>query len=580
MSPRSDPDALSRPDDHIDAPVRDAEADGATVNQPRLGFVGWLRFAWRQLTSMRTALLLLLLLAIAAVPGSLVPQRSSDPNGVSQYFADNPDLAPVLDGFQLFDVYTSAWFSAVYLLLFLSLIGCIIPRTKHHFDALRARPPRTPARLKRLAGYTERPLTGFETPRRGSETDDAADAAIDAAAKQLKQAGYRVERYDLRGEASVSAERGYLRETGNLVFHTALLGVLVAVGIGGGFGFSGQRVVVEGQSFVNTLAAYDSFNPGRFFDDANLDPYRLSLEQLDAVYETQNQEAIGQPIDFTAHVQVQAKGGDVVDGVVKVNEPLRVHGTDVYLLGNGYAPTITVRDPDGNVVFTDSVPFLPQDANLTSIGVVKVPDGLEDQLGMVGFLYPTQTTLPSGAYTSSYPDLVYPVLTLNVYQGDLGIDEGTPTSVYTLDPSTMEQLTGGTTGVDSLELMPGETVELPNGLGSITFENADPDAAEGDFSTSVSRFASFDIHDDPSQGWVLVFAVLIVAGLLVSLFVPRRRMWVKAARRADGTVVLEYAGLARGEDPGLEDAVSAFADKHAGTADDDESADDRANPST
>ena len=82
----------------------------------------------------------------------------------------------------------------------------------------------------------------------------------------------------------MSAERGYLRETGNLVFHTALLGVLVAVGIGGGFGFSGQRVVVEGQSFVNTLAAYDSFNPGRFFDDTNLDPYRLSLEELDAVY--------------------------------------------------------------------------------------------------------------------------------------------------------------------------------------------------------------------------------------------------------------------------------------------------------
>nr|WP_238476347.1 cytochrome c biogenesis protein ResB [Agromyces mariniharenae] len=553
-------------------------APGDAVAQPKLGLVGWLRFAWRQLTSMRTALLLLLLLAIAAVPGSLVPQRSSDPNGVTQYFADNPGLAPVLDGFQLFDVYTSAWFSAVYLLLFVSLIGCVIPRTKHHFDALRARPPRTPVRLQRLAGYTERSLTGFETAQGASSTTDAADAAIAAAATQLKQAGYRVERYELRGEASVSAERGYLRETGNLVFHTALLGVLVAVGIGGGFGFSGQRVVVEGQSFVNTLAAYDSFNPGRFFDDTRLDPYRLSLEELDAVYETQNQEAIGQPIDFTARVTVQAQGGEPAEGVVKVNEPLRVHGTDVYLLGNGYAPTITVRDPDGNVVFTDSVPFLPQDANLTSIGVVKVPDGLADQLGMVGFLYPTQTTLPSGAYTSSYPDLVYPVLTLNVYQGDLGIDGGTPTSVYTLDPSTMEQLTGGSTGVDSLELMPGDTVDLPNGLGSITFENADPDAADDDFSHSVSRFASFDIHNDPSQGWVLVFAVLIVGGLLLSLFVPRRRMWVKAARRPDGTFVLEYAGLARGEDPGLEDAVAAFADKHAGKAD--ESPDDPANPPT
>jgi cytochrome c biogenesis protein len=407
----------------------------------------------------------------------------------------------------------------------------------------------------------------------------------------------------------VSAERGYLRETGNLVFHTALLGVLVAVGIGGGFGFSGQRVVVEGQSFVNTLAAYDSFNPGRFFDDTTLDPYRLSLEELDATYETRNQEAIGQPIDFTATVSVQARGGDSEPGVVKVNEPLRVHGTDVYLLGNGYAPTITVRDPDGEVVFTDAVPFLPQDANLTSIGVVKVPDGLEEQLGMVGFFYPTQTTLGSGAYTSSYPDLVFPVLTLNVYQGDLGIDGGEPTSVYTLDPSSMEQLTGGSTGVDSIELMPGETVDLPNGLGSVTFEDVsagaggDPDAsaaddadaddaAQVDYSKSVSRFASFDIHDDPSQGWVLVFALLILAGLLVSLFVPRRRMWVKAARRPDGSIVLEYAGLARGEDPGLEDAVASFADAHSGTATDaaatapasdaapGESADDRPNPST
>ncbi|HEU4755902.1 MAG TPA: cytochrome c biogenesis protein ResB, partial [Agromyces sp.] len=213
-----------------------------------------------------------------------------------------------------------------------------------------------------------------------------------------------------------------------------------------------------------------------------------------------------------------------------------------------------------------SIPFLPQDANLTSIGVVKVTDGLDEQLGMVGFFYPTQTTLSSGAYASSYPDLVYPVLTLNVYAGDLGINEGTPTSVYTLDPTGMEQLTGGKTGVESLELMPGETADLPGGRGTVTFENADPDAAGGEYAKSVPRFASFDIHHDPSQGWVLVFALLILAGLMVSLFVPRRRVWVKASNRRDGSVVLEYAGLARGEDPGLDRAVAEFADAHAGPA--------------
>ncbi|MGR2752144.1 cytochrome c biogenesis protein ResB [Agromyces arachidis] len=545
-----------RPSDYDDGTDAAGAADAgpaASVTAPRLGPVEWLRFAWRQLTSMRTALLLLLLLAIAAIPGSLVPQRSSDPNGVVQYFADNPDLAPVLDSFQMFDVYTSVWFSAIYLLLFVSLIGCIVPRTKHHFQALRARPPKTPARLERLPAHTERPLAETETP----------DAAIERAAADLKRAGYRVERYDARGAASVSAERGYLRETGNLVFHAALVGVLVTVGIGGGFGFSGQRVIVEGQSFVNTLAAYDSFNPGRFFDDTTLTPYRLTLDELEAVYETENRDALGQPIDFTARVTITGDGGADARQV-KVNEPLYEYGTDVYLLGNGYAPTITVRDADGDVVFTDAVPFLPQDANLTSIGVVKVPDGLDEQLGMVGFFYPTQTTLPSGAFTSSYPDLVFPVLTLNVFQGDLGIDGGTPRSVYQLDTSGMEQLTGGQTGVDSIELMPGESAELPNGLGTVEFEDASPDAAGDDFSQSVPRFASFDVHHDPSQGWVLVFAVLILGGLLLSLFVPRRRMWVKAVQRADGSTVLEYAGLARGDDPGLERAVEEFADAHGG----------------
>ena len=159
-----------RPADHADSAAPAASDD---IVQPALGLVGWLRWGWRQLTSMRTALVLLLLLAIAAVPGSIVPQRSADPNGVTQYFADNPDLAPVLDNLQLFDVYTSAWFSAIYILLFVSLIGCVIPRTKHHWKALRARPPRTPARLE----PARRPPRVDRRARRPVPAADAAAAA-------------------------------------------------------------------------------------------------------------------------------------------------------------------------------------------------------------------------------------------------------------------------------------------------------------------------------------------------------------------------------------------------------------------
>ncbi len=552
---------MSRPSDYVDAGAPNRAPQGE-ITQPQLGFVGWLRWFWRQITSMRTALFLLLLLAIAAVPGSLVPQRSSDPNGVTQYFVKNPDLAPFLDKLQGFDVYSSVWFSSIYLLLFISLIGCVIPRTKHHLLALRAKPPKTPARLARLAGFSTRTVPAGQA--------DAA-SAVDAARTQLKAAGYRTALFTGtvggKREFSVSAERGYLRETGNLVFHSALVGVLVTVGFGGGFGFAGQRVIVEGQTFVNSLLAFDSFNLGRFFNPDSLDPYKLTLDSFDVVYETENPNAFGQPIDFAANVTVEHKGEAPSQEQIKVNAPLRTGGTDVYLLGNGYAPSITVKNPAGEVVFTDSIPFLPQDAQLTSLGVVKVPDGLAKQVGMIGFFYPTQAASKPPFY-SSFPDLEFPMLTLDVYSGDLGIDGGTPTSVYTLDIDSMTQLTRGDSGVASIQLMPGQSAELPGGLGSVSFDNVDPNApAAGeqvtDYSQSVHRFASLDIHRDPTQFWVAFFAVLVLLGLVTSLFVPRRRIWVKAIEEPDGSLRLEYAGLARGEDPMLDEAVAATASKHA-----------------
>ncbi|MEQ1736058.1 MAG: cytochrome c biogenesis protein ResB [Rhodoglobus sp.] len=516
----------ARPSDHID------QHSSEPITQPRLGVVGYLRFFWRQLTSMRTALFLLLLLAIAAIPGSLVPQVSSDPNGVIQYKANNPELAAVLDTLQVFTTYTSVWFSAIYLLLFISLIGCVIPRTKHHLEAVRAAPPETPARLARLEGFTTR-----ET------ATDAATAASTAAA-MLKRQGYRVRQFS----DSVSAERGYLRETGNLVFHTALIGVLVAVGFGGGFGYTGQRVVVEGQAFVNSLASYDSFNPGRFFTDAALEPYTIALDSFEVTYEEQNLSALGQPVDFSANVTTTLRGQDSATATIKVNDPLTIAGTQVYLLGNGYAPTVIVRDASDAVVFSQSVACLPQDANLFSVCVIKIPDGLSDQLGIVGLFYPTTVTLASGALASNYPDLLNPTLSLEVYTGDLGLDNGQGSNAYALNTDSLTQVAGRKAQSPTIELKPGDVAELPDGLGSIELE-------------SIPRFASLDVHHDPSQLWVLIFSGLVVLGLVTSLFIPRRRVWIKAVTTSDG-VTLEYAGLARGDDPALPAAVADLADRH------------------
>ena len=72
---------------------------------PSIGAVGLARWAWRQLTSMKTALILLFLLALGAMPGSLIPQVGIDPLKVSDFYEAHPALAPWYDRLGLFDVY-------------------------------------------------------------------------------------------------------------------------------------------------------------------------------------------------------------------------------------------------------------------------------------------------------------------------------------------------------------------------------------------------------------------------------------------------------------------------------------------
>lgn len=499
--------------------------------------MGWARWIWRQLTSMRTALVLLLMLAAAAVPGSIYPQRSADPNGVSAFFDSNPDLAKALDAIQLFDVYTSAWFSAIYILLFISLIGCVLPRTLAHAKNLFEAPVVTPSNLRRMPGFLATKLS------KKAQAQFETAAELDRTEALLRKQRYRVARQVAAdGSVTFSAERGYLRETGNLVFHIALIGVLFAVGLGGGYSYSGQRVLVEGETFVNNLAGYDSFSPGAFFKPEMLTPFSVTLDKFKATFDIQNETNIGTPLDFRADVtsRLVTTGGKThtSHAVIRVNEPLEMPGSKLYLTGNGYAPVITIRDRNGDVAFSGPTEFLPQDRNYTSLGVIKVPDGAGPQFGILAFFYPTQDKLNTGAKTSIYPDPIDPLLTMNVYVGDLGLDSGQPKNVFQLDIKSMKQVAGGKSGVKGLELVPGQTVKLPKNLGTVTFDG-------------IKRYASLDVSYNPGGLWVLIFALLALAGVTLSLTIPRRRVWV-AVR--DGE--LQVAALARGDDPALERVVA------------------------
>ena len=527
------------PDDTASNDTAPQEGGGSGAVLPQLGVLGMFRWAWRQLTSMRTALFLLLLLAVAAVPGSLFPQRPSAPSEVTQYLKDNPVSGPIMDWFKLFDVYSSPWFAAIYLLLFISLIGCVLPRAKIHAKAMRSAPPRTPKRLSRLAEY------GTVTIPAGSGID--AEAAVRDAAVILKARRYRVDIRDLDTERpSVGAEIGFLKEVGNLLFHTAMIGVLGAIAFSGLFGYSGQRVLVEGETFVNTLASYDTFTPGANFTGNHLEPYSVQLDRLVVKYDRSTQAHYGQPLDFTATMTTKdGPGAEAKKQTLKVNDPVGIGGTNVYLVGNGYAPVVTVKDGEGKIAFQGPVITIPTDGAYTSLMVIKVPDAKPKQLGFVGFFLPTALIDEKGVAFGSDPDPFNPQLNLNAYTGDLGLDSGVPRNVYTLDTSKMTEINSRKLAAGGIVLAPEQSYKLPGNNGTISFDG-------------IKRFAALDIRHDPGQVYVLVFALLALAGLMGSLFLNRRRVWVRTGNHPDGRTMVEFGLLARGEDHRLAGEYAAI----------------------
>ena len=497
-------------------------ADGAPTPTPaRFGIREWARWLWRQLTSMRVALILLFLLAVASIPGSLFPQRGSDPLAVDRYFDEHAAVAPWLDRIGLFDVYASPWFAAVYLLLCVSLVGCIVPRTLEHAAALRRPPPRAPSRLERLQGYTH------------ALTDDPPPAALAAAETYLRRKRWRVR----TGDGWVSAEKGYTHETGNLVFHICLLLLLAAVAVGSLFGWRASVIVVEGRGFSNTLTQYDSFTAGRLVNVSSLAPFTVALNDFRAVYQQGGTQA-GAPRDYSADlVYSPVPGAAPAEVTIGVNTPLSVSGAKVFLQGHGYAPTFVVRDTTGNVVYDDAAVFLPQDGNLTSVGVIKVPDSTP-QLGFQGVFLPTAVLDPVAGPMSNFPAADDPAVFLTAWQGDLGLDAGVPQSVFRLDTTEMTQI-----GVNALR--PGENWVLPEGVGSVEF-------------TGVSEYVSFSVAHDPGKEFALIAGLAAIAGLMLSLFIPRRRVWVRAAPDEAGRTLVSVAGLSRTESSMVDDDTAAL----------------------
>ena len=473
--------------------------------------------------------MLLLLLALASVPGSLIPQQGVDAQKVAGYRLAHPQLSPLLDRLGMFSVYSSVWFSAIYILLMVSLVGCIVPRVAVYYRAVRARPPRTPANLGRL------PVS------RTFETDLTPEEVLQAGRRALPSRRYRV---DL-AEGELRAETGYLREMGNLVFHICLLVVIVGVAIGGLYGYRGAVIVTEGVGFSNTVTQYDEFTAGSQFNRDALPQFSLALSDMQAKFQMTGPQR-GAPRKFEAIGRYSTPGSAPRRFDITVNHPLKIGSTNVFLVGQGYSPVVRIRDGRGKVAFEGAVPFLPSDGSYTSSGVIKAPDALPTQLGFQGFFLPTAVSANSGPPVSAFPAAANPLLGLFAYYGDLSLDNGKSQSVYILDKTRLNQITKADGSALRLTLSPGQIADLPGKRGSIEF-------------VGLRQFARLQIASTPAAVMPLAGTSLGVLGLIVSLMIRPRRLWIKAHQH-DGRTVVEVAGLSRVARGNMEAEVDGVVD--------------------
>jgi len=468
---------------------------------------------WRTLRSMRTALVLLLVVGVAAIAGSLVPQAPINPRAVAGLVADHPLLARVYDALGLFDVYGSWWFTLAYVLLLISLGSCLVPRTRALVRGMRRRP------------QPMRELEGMRHFREAAVPGSPAEA-LERSRRALRRRRFRV----VDGVPGLAAEKGTAREAGSLLFHWSFFLLLVGVVIGKGLGFRGLVTIVEGETWTEAHANYVlPPEEGRFFSEDMHTGLQLRLVDFDATYHDS-----GVPADFVSRVEVLGEDGEpVARREIRVNDPLSERGLKLYQFGYGWAPVIEVRR-GGEVLASGPVVFVsrdPTDFTQPWEGVVKLPS-LRPQVGIELLLYADVRGL-----LGSFPMLEArdPFLTYEAYRGDLRLDRAQ--SVFSLDRTGLVRWRSGGLGL-------GEKTEVGRGL-TVSFPE-------------LREYTQLQVKRDPGLWLLLASAILILAGLLPALYSSRRRVWVRARSDRDETLV-QVAGFALQRKAAFDDEFARIA---------------------
>jgi cytochrome c biogenesis protein len=490
-------------------PESDAPRDSQAPPQPNPrvarrrhdGVVGFVvesvAMGWRWLVRMRTALILLGVLAGMTAVATAVPQYPNVPGTVEAWLAGDEGpgtgIAEALRVVGAYDVYGSPAFLALLLALYLSLTACLIPRVRAWVRLVRrSRPPllrHRPTGLRTAALYTREP----------------ADEVLTRVEHHLRGRRWRTRRADGPGEVpQIAAEKGlWTREGGSLLFHLSFYVLLAAVVFGQMLTFEGQRGVIEGEpGFADTEVSYWTYRPGRWFTGEDHAGWRLDLDRFHVDWVRDPQAAgAGQATHFRSEVTITPAEGASFAAEVEGNRPLVVDGMKIHQLDWGYAPWIEI-EADGQLVHAAFLTTVAGDDGIFR-GAAKAPAAHPD-VGLEIELFPFAPDGPDGLpRLTGAPWDEAPLIVYHQWRGDLQLGR-TQQIITELDTDLLDPSGWGF-------LRPGQEVVL-DGV-TVRF-------------VELRRWVGFQVSTRPQVPWLLFGSSLLVLGLIAALYAFRRRLWV------------------------------------------------------
>ena len=252
-----------------------------------------MRSVWRFFSSVRLAIVLIILITLASIVGTLIPQG----RGAAQYAARYGGLAGPLAALQLTNLYRSGWYLALLLLLAVNILVCTVSRLG-------------PKRRRAFgpAPGTEAEAVAAMRPGARLRLPHPLAAAKDRIVAELEGQRYRLAESAKDGKIRILARKRRLGWFGSDIVHLGLL-VIIAGGVASGLlGRRADLALIEGR----TAAV----------------PHASFAVRLDA-FETEYYPG-GAVKDWKSTVTVVEGGAPVLTRVVEVNHPLTYRGVSFY----------------------------------------------------------------------------------------------------------------------------------------------------------------------------------------------------------------------------------------------------------